>query len=435
LEKQLFREVALYGIATGLNRGIVLLFLPFLTQILTLGDLGLYSLIQAVSIILAFILSLNGAAGIMREGVNNNAVALNLLVRFTIITFILCLPLSILFYFVDVEWLKFAFYQGIGESLLLLLLTYYRSLEKVGFYFSLVIFKVFTLFFFIQFCFIHHYSDLIFLLKGQVYIYILISFIYLLYEIISNRVYLKTNIPLKDVLLFTIPLLLHSISQWTISSSDRVILKFIVDKESVGVYSIAYTIAMMLMLLNSGIALALPQHLIKNYKLWTEPTFLRRNIIIYSIAAIIVFSIGLIVTILDEKYFHTLGYYKLDLFLAYTIICIGIYLLGLYFIYSNFLFYHKQSKTLSIQTFKVAQLNITLTLLLSYQIGVAGAALGTAISYLYYLFLVNKAAIALEPSLKKNNRNLITSVVITISTFSAIISLLIHFKFNLFIEK
>jgi O-antigen/teichoic acid export membrane protein len=180
------------------------------------------------------------------------------------------------------------------------------------------------------------------------------------------------------------------------SSSDRIILEQILGTTSVGIYSLAYNIALVLMLVNSGIALALPTYMIKNFKNWKNEKYDNKLIKYYTTISIILFFVVFSLYYMDLKYFHILGYYGDEMPILILIIYLSIYILGLYYFYANYLFYYKKAAIISKVTFKAALLNILLTTILIYFIGVIGAAVATFIAYVYYLILIKNEVLKID---------------------------------------
>ncbi|MFH4150830.1 polysaccharide biosynthesis protein, partial [Acinetobacter baumannii] len=63
----------------------------------------------------------------------------------------------------------------------------------------------------------------------------------------------------KSMLLFSIGLLPHTLSQWVSSSSDRFFVKLYTNDIELGYYSFSYSLAAIFMIVNSSLALGIPQ--------------------------------------------------------------------------------------------------------------------------------------------------------------------------------
>ena len=65
------KELVIYGLAIGINRGAVLILMPFLVSVLSTADFGLFSYSQILFQLAAPILSLNIIVSIAREGADD----------------------------------------------------------------------------------------------------------------------------------------------------------------------------------------------------------------------------------------------------------------------------------------------------------------------------------------------------------------------------
>ena len=139
---------------------------------------------------------------------------------------------------------------------------------------------------------------------------------------------------------------------------------------------------MVLMLINSGISLALPQGLIKHYDKWKDGVLLLKYFKIYTIISLVLLIFIDLFIWLDEAYFNILKYHTVQMNWLVGIVFAGLYTLGAYYFYSVILFYHKLTKVIATQTMKVAVVNILLTIGLVYLMGTIGAAIATLIAYL-----------------------------------------------------
>lgn len=392
------KNIIFYALSTAISKGSILLFFPFLTLFLSLEDFGIWSLVIIVSNLLIPILSLNGSASILREGSENISKGFYLL-KYYLLFSILLNSFIISFIYVSSfeKWILYSLVIGFLEGILLLLITYFRALEKAEIYFIINFIKMLLLFGLVFFAYKNN-----FLLYKLLDYHLLILSVFvisiLIYTFISNYIIDEKTL-LKTSLIFSLTLIPHGMSQWIMSSSDRVILGYILGSKDVGIYSLAYNISMVLMLINSAIALALPTYVIKNYKYWKKGNYDNRIIKIYTFISLGLFFTLLSVYNIDKLYFGILGYYGKEMIPLIFIIYFGIYLLGLYYFYANYLFYHKKAYIISRTTFYAASINIILTILLVYIYGVLGAALATLLAYTCYLYIVRKESLKIEKEL------------------------------------
>lgn len=401
----MIRNIYLYVISNAINKGSILLFFPFLTQLFSLEDFGRWSLAIIVANLLIPILALNGFAGILREGSVDRKIGLQLLYYYVLITLSIGTLFFLSFYFSSPSWLLYSIAISTFEAILLLVLTFLRTQEKAIIYFLINLIKVITIFTLVIYASITNLS-LLNLLK---YHFFVSAFFALFTIALQYRHYSPIKISLYPTIIFSIILIPHSIAQWVISSSDRVLIELIFDSKMVGIYSLAYNIALILAIINNGITMALPTYIIKNPTTWKYGNYDRKIINYYTALSMLLLFIIIALYFTDYYYFKLIGYYGDEIIPLIFIIYYSTYLLGLYYFYANHLFYHKKANAISKTTTFAAIINVVLTVLLLYYIGVIGAAIGTLLAYTYYL-----AAIRHETKKVDNTINIKISTPITI---------------------
>jgi len=390
------KDIILYSLSAAINKGSILLFFPLLTQFLTLENFGKWSLIIIVSNLLIPIISLNGSASILREGSNNLKIGFSLFKKYIYFSLLIGIFSGcIVYFFVGTNWFFYSVLIGSAEALLILSMTYVRTEDRVFNYFLISFFKTLILFFIILYA-KNSNLPLDILLTYHFITVIIFALTIAMFLFIRNKTN-NSQYELISALLFGIALIPHGLSQWIMSSADRLILEYMLGSTSVGIYSLAYNIALILMLLNSGIALALPPYLIKNFNYWKDKEYDTKLSNYYTILSILLFLIVLIIYYLDKNYFHVLGYYGPEMIPLIITIYSSIYILGLYYFYVNYLFYYKKAIIISKVTFYAALLNIILTILFVYISGTLGAAVATLFAYIYYLYKIRQETLKYEP--------------------------------------
>lgn len=400
----MLKPIIIYGISTGINRGIFLIYLPILLSILTISDYGLYSLALVLSQLILPIISLNGSAAIMREGADDSNKGYNLLIKYLFITIALTVCFGSFFFFIAYKttffWIVFSILIAGVEAKHLLLLTQLRCLNYLWSYLFFILVKVIG-FLIILILLPHPYKNLESILLIQFIWFLFILVIGLLVFMLLNKdiKYNNVKVTLTAVIPYSMLLIPHGISQWIISSSDRFIIKRLLGDADVGIYSIAYSIAMILMLVNSGIALSLPQHLIRNYDNWTKGDLRKKFILFYNLICISLFFFVNLLLLLDKRHIGILSHHE-EIGVTIIFIWASLHLLGLYLLYSNFFYYHKKTGMLATQTLIAALINILITFIMVKMVGFNGAAIGTFISYAIYLLFVIRAVTKIEDELK-----------------------------------
>lgn len=407
------KNIMFYAISTAISKGSILIFFPFLTLLLSLEDFGIWSLVIIISNLLIPILSLNGSASILREGSENISKGFYLLKYYLLFSILLNLFVIGFIYILSFEkWILYSVIIGFLEGILFLLITYFRALEKAEIYFFINFIKTFLLFGLVIYAYENSFT-LYELLDYHLLILLIFVIIVLIYTFILNYIVAEKTF-LKNSLIFSLTLIPHGISQWIMSSSDRLIIEYILGSKEVGIYSLAYNVSMFLVLINSVIFLALPTYMIKNYKNWKEQNYDNKIIKIYTFISLGLFFTLLSIYIVDKLHFGILGYYGEEMIPLIFIIYFGIYLLGLYYFYANYLFYHKKAYIISRTTFYAAIINIILTILLVYIFGVLGAALATLFAYICYLYIIRKECLKIEYDLNINlSRDILLFILIS----------------------
>ena len=413
----MFKSTVIYSLGYGVNRGLFLFSFPFLAAYLSLSDFGLYALILTLSQLLLPLQSLNGSAVLMREGVTDKSIAVNIYIKYIVITFFITIFFALLVNFIlleDYYWLLYASLLSGSEALLLLTLTFYRAQDKPLLYLYITFIKSFIVLSVIYFT-IHNDMGLKLILQWQVVASVLFALILVLIVIIQNfNIVNISKMKLENSLLFGILLLPHGISQWILNSSDRLVIKYVENDVSLGAYTIGYTFASILFLMNSGITMAIPQLMIKDYKSWIR---LKKDTVFiqyYSIFAVALYILLWIFIYVDKNILNFIHHYNMSVLLTFTFAYLGIFILGYYYFFANYLFYHRLAKVISTQTIIVALLNVVLTIALVFLMGFVGASLATLITYGFYLFIVKNVAIKVEPKLKGQLTHIVKILVISL---------------------
>lgn len=399
------KDIILYTLSTALSRGSILIFFPIVSSMLSLGQFGIWSLTLVTINLLIPILCLNGPSAILREGSENLNSIYHLIGSYAAITVVITFISYISsFQLEDLYWLKFSIIIAFFEALILLFTTALRVFEKSGLFFFINILKTILILFAIIYARTYNYSltKLLTIHCMAVFFSFILTVIYFCYFYLNESI-VKFNKISKDLLkssiLFSTILIPHGISQWLMSSSDRFILELLTNDVELGKYSIAYSLALVLGLINTAIGLTLPVYVIKNYKSWLTDKADNKYIMIYTFISICLFVIILASYLIDWKFFNILKHYDNEIILLFLILFNGLYVLGIYYFFVNYLFYHKRSSLISITTLITAGINVSFTLILSYYLGAIGAALATLISYFIYLIIVRYLALKMEPKI------------------------------------
>jgi len=229
-------------------------------------------------------------------------------------------------------------------------------------------------------------------LTGKVYLDIILITIFSLISIILLLKDIKINFDFKQIkapLKFSLPLVPHMLSGFLLAAIDRVFLERMEGLDDVGIYSLAFNIAMVLYVFIDAVRLS--------YTPYFNKTALKEGdgaktkfakitsygFLIYTLSGIflIIFSKELISLIADKEYHGAI--------VVFPVIIITNVFNGLYFFFVRPLLFLKNStKFVSIATVTTAVVNILLNYFFIINFGIIGAAWATFISILIKVGLV-----------------------------------------------
>lgn len=171
----------------------------------------------------------------------------------------------------------------------------------------------------------------------------------------------------KVMLLWGIPLIPHLATNFIQQGCDRYIINFYHNVEQVGLFSFAYSLSAAIMMIGSGFNDANGVNIFeilgnKNISAQEKIILLRaqkKNIFfVYLISTIIVIALCyFFVPLFLPQYNSAMGYF--------FILAIYAFLHCMYFLYTNFLFFFKKTKSLMYTTFSFAIMHLMLSLLLT----------------------------------------------------------------------
>jgi O-antigen/teichoic acid export membrane protein len=381
-------DFILYGVSVGLNRGGSFLILPVLSAFLSIKDFGYLSLLLVSCQLLVPFLNLNVPSIIGRTAYSNVKIAFSY-TKFINVTLLIILLSLLLCYFFYLNTILLFLCFAVAEAIFAINSTYIRFRGAVFDFFLINLGKITVLLSLFGGVWVYN-SSLLSKVDVVLFCFLfsnIVSFS-LCVKILSKFSFLKLKniwhliVDNKRFLIFSIMLLPHVIAQWVMSSSDRYVVLRLLGEYDLGVYSFAYSLSYFFMLVNSALALALPQWCVKDYAMFsTKKTFLMLFIVVN------------IVWLFFVLFFYCIFPYQLtnfqrgDVFNILFFVLIGLYSLSFYYYFSSIIFYNMNSKFLSVLTTIVAVLNIILVFILVPEYGLEGAAAATAICYYIYMLL------------------------------------------------
>ncbi|MGN3439297.1 oligosaccharide flippase family protein [Proteus penneri] len=202
-----------------------------------------------------------------------------------------------------------------------------------------------------------------------------------IFKKLKNIIVWKFNLTyLKEALFFSIPLIIHVLSNTLLSQSDRLIINDLKGEYAAGIYSFSYNIGMAILVAimawNSSWQPKFYNLINNKEKKTTIKKIIKNSTIIIFIMStlLIIFSKEFVIVLSSKLYYES---YKII-----PIIIIGNALIHIYLSYVNFLFYRKKSMLISIGTLSALVLNVYLNYQLVPIYGIEGAAWATVIAYI-----------------------------------------------------
>ncbi|WP_395303225.1 hypothetical protein R0L47_02800 [Pectobacterium polonicum] len=378
------------ALASGFNRAGIFLLSPIIAFLVTVDEYGIFSLYLSFSTLLIILISANFSSIIARE-IYENLITVVFYIKIinTFLIFILLVSITLL---VFTKTLTFSFIIFIAsEAIFLINTTYirYRKGDDVFFYNTLTKFFILALAFYVFFNFYSLYStdktrDIFILMSLSNIVAFKESYRFIMFSNF-NLAFIKIKSSFKYII-FAFMLLPHIFSQWVMSGSDRYFVKMMYTPNDLGVYSFAYSLASIFMLVNAALSLALPQIAVKNIKYYKSNKFIFNLFISTSFFYILILSM----IFFSLPYFS--NYKTYPVFKYSFVVLSGLYFLCYYTYYSSYLFYNRDAKYISLISIGCAIITIPSLFLFSYLWGVFGIAFVSFLIYFIYALVITLRA-------------------------------------------
>lgn len=193
----------------------------------------------------------------------------------------------------------------------------------------------------------------------------------------------------KNALLFNIPLIAYYLSLTVLSQSDRIMIGVICGNDLAGIYSIAYSLAMVLTLLNAAVNGSFIPWEFKNMKVGTIQPI--KKISNYILIMVGVANLLLIAVSPEIIHCFTTSAYHSAIWIVPPI-ALSSFFMCEYQFFVNIEFYFEKNRFVMTASIAVALLNIVMNFIFIPRFGYMAAAYTTLISYLaftvaHYIFM------------------------------------------------
>jgi len=392
---EFFRHGKNYLVGNFMVQGLAFLSIPILTRILAPDDYGLIAVFVSIVSIFSILLGLNFHGSISRkyyEEDDSFGEFIYSTTRFVLIFALLGVGLSISFAQVISDFFqapRIIFLLALGVSFLSIFPSMYlfylqasmqsRKYAIISFVQSLTILLL-SIVLILNLSEDHYLGKII----AQVAVAVIIFF-YSLFQLrkLEKR---KWNFQqIKYAINLGIPLIPHTLSYFILSSFDRIIINQLKDATQTGLYSLAYNVGSLLMIVIGALNNAWVPILFKNLN---EKRYLeiQKKSDVYALIIILcafwlaLFSREMVMAMASPDYYAALH--------IIPVIVLSSVFIFLYQLCVNYTFYVKKNIWISINTLLCGGLNIGLNYLYIPKYGYKAAAWTTLVSY-FLLFVLN----------------------------------------------
>jgi O-antigen/teichoic acid export membrane protein len=395
--KLISNNLIIYGSTNIIKSFIPFLLLPILTTYLSQTEFGILSLIEVAILFLFPIISLNIKGAINVEFFNLKLNELkyfitnSLFLSFIVFLFVLIIFLFFSNFIVQISGIPqniitylpiFAFLRVNSQ----VLLGIFQMSQNPKNYALFTIFQSILDFLMTYVLVVIYNQSYLGRLGGIYFSFFISSIITIVYLYKSDYLSFPIFKYTKNILNFGIPLIPHALGGTIIALSDRFFISYYHSYYEVGIYSVAYQVSSIMLIigisLNQGwvpIFYKLMKNK-KNIKLIINYIIYLSIFLIITFLLILFFKEFIYKIFVNEKFYISKEYFIL--------LAVGFLFQSLYFLIANFIFYLKKTTYLAIITCSCAIINIILNYILIQMNGVVGVALATLITWGLFLIII-----------------------------------------------
>lgn len=185
----------------------------------------------------------------------------------------------------------------------------------------------------------------------------------------------------KYAFLFNVPLIPHYLSMSVLNNVDRIMIKDMVSESAAGIYSLAYSISMIMMMFNTALMQTVEPWLYKKIK---ENNIKEISKVAYPSFGLVAILNILLIAFAPEiiRFFAPIEYYES----IYVIppVAMSVYFIFSYTFFAVFEFYYAQTKQIAIATSIGAIINLGLNYIFIKLFGYIAAAYTTLLCYIIF---------------------------------------------------
>ena len=183
---------------------------------------------------------------------------------------------------------------------------------------------------------------------------------------------------------YNLPLIPHYLSQVVLNSSDRIMIKNLCSENDTGLYSLAYNLAMLMILINTALNSTLGPWLYQKIK---DRDYKRIGNVAYRLLFAVAAANLILIAFAPEAVmiFAPSAYY--DAIWAIPPVSMSLFFLFMYDLFAKFAFYYEHTSLIMIASVIGAALNLLLNAIFIPIFGYIAAAYTTLVCYMIYSFV------------------------------------------------
>lgn len=188
----------------------------------------------------------------------------------------------------------------------------------------------------------------------------------------------------KYALMFNLPLLPHYLSQIVLNQSDRLMINYLIGPSEAGIYSVAYSISMVLLIVNTSILNTLNPWIYKKIEESKFKDIANTSYVILVVIAVLNLTLIALapeaISIMAPPQYHSAIW-------VIPPVTSSVFFIFMYSLFADFEFYFEKTKLIMIASIFGAILNILLNYLLIPKFGFIAAGYTTLICYIIYVLV------------------------------------------------
>ena len=186
----------------------------------------------------------------------------------------------------------------------------------------------------------------------------------------------------KHALMFNLPLVPHYLSQTVLNSADRIMIKNMVGPSEAGIYSLAYSISQIMLLLNTALSHTLSPWIYQKIKDNRAEDISRVAYLAMGLIAVV--NLALIAVAPEVvRAFAPPSYH--EAIWVIPPVAMSVLFIFCYDLFAKFEFYHEKTRLIMIASVSGALLNVVLNYIFIKRYGYCAAAYTTLVCYIVYV--------------------------------------------------